>query len=255
MEQPAEDRYFITALARGLDVLSCFRTSDKSLSNQQIVERCKLPKSTVTRITATLVQLGYLRASDEVVGRFTLGMRTLALGSAALAATGIRRVARPVLQELADQTRSGVSIAVRNNLSMVYVEVCNGSGALGLTISVGSRVRLARSAIARAYLAGADAAERDDILRLARATDQETYRGVLDDIKRGEKDLARYGCATSMGEWQEQINGIALAFRAPGESVLMSMNCGGAASILSPKYLLNEAAPRLIQIVKDIQGH
>ena len=32
----AEDRYFITALARGLEVLSCFRSADKGLTNQQI---------------------------------------------------------------------------------------------------------------------------------------------------------------------------------------------------------------------------
>ena len=44
-----EDRYFITALARGLEVLSCFRSADKELTNQQIAERCGLPKSTVTR--------------------------------------------------------------------------------------------------------------------------------------------------------------------------------------------------------------
>ena len=46
-----EERYFITALARGLEVLACFRSADKGLTNQQIAERCGLPKSTVTRFT------------------------------------------------------------------------------------------------------------------------------------------------------------------------------------------------------------
>jgi DNA-binding IscR family transcriptional regulator len=55
-----EERYYITALARGLDVLACFRSGDRSLSNQQIAERCGLPKSTITRITYTLTRLGYL---------------------------------------------------------------------------------------------------------------------------------------------------------------------------------------------------
>jgi hypothetical protein len=63
----AEERYFITALARGLEVLACFRSADKGLSNQQIAERCGLPKSTVTRITYTLTTLGYLAQEPGVV--------------------------------------------------------------------------------------------------------------------------------------------------------------------------------------------
>ena len=79
-----EDRYYITALARGLDVLACFRSGDRSLSNQQIAERCALPKSTVTRITYTLTRLGYLVQLPDG-GRYALGNATLALGSATLA--------------------------------------------------------------------------------------------------------------------------------------------------------------------------
>ena len=55
-----EDRHFVTALARGLEVLSCFRSGDKALGNQEIAQRCKLPKSTVSRLTSTLTKLGYL---------------------------------------------------------------------------------------------------------------------------------------------------------------------------------------------------
>jgi CRP-like cAMP-binding protein len=54
-----EDRYYITALARGLEVLACFRSADKGLTNQQIAERCGLPKSTVTRITYTLTSASW----------------------------------------------------------------------------------------------------------------------------------------------------------------------------------------------------
>ena len=38
--RPPEDRHFVTALARGLDVLACFRSGDKALGNQEIAQRC-----------------------------------------------------------------------------------------------------------------------------------------------------------------------------------------------------------------------
>ena len=78
-----EDRHFVTALARGLELLSCFRSGEKMLGNQELADRAKLPKSTVSRLTYTLTKLGYLQYDDEV-GKYRLGTASLALGSAML---------------------------------------------------------------------------------------------------------------------------------------------------------------------------
>src|SRR5690606_32890354 len=78
-----QDRHFVTALSRGLDVLACFRSGSRMLGNQEISERCKLPKSTVSRLTYTLTKLGYLHYVKES-GKYRLGTATLALGSAVL---------------------------------------------------------------------------------------------------------------------------------------------------------------------------
>lgn len=45
------DRHFVTALARGLDVLGAFRSRDRMLGNQELARRCGLPKSTIFRLT------------------------------------------------------------------------------------------------------------------------------------------------------------------------------------------------------------
>lgn len=44
-------RLFVTALARGLDVLGAFRSGDRSLGNPELAERTGLPKPTISRIT------------------------------------------------------------------------------------------------------------------------------------------------------------------------------------------------------------
>src|SRR3954451_4297544 len=54
------DRKFITALARGLEVLRVFTPTEGLLGNGEIAERTGLPKPTVSRLPYTLPKLGYL---------------------------------------------------------------------------------------------------------------------------------------------------------------------------------------------------
>lgn len=249
----AEERYFITALARGLDVLACFRSGDKALSNLQIAERCGLPKSTVTRITFTLTKLGYL-VQLESGGKYALGTATLALGSSMLARMDIRQMARPMMQELADFSGTTLAIAVRDRLSMIYVEVCRSTATLALTLQVGSRVPLATSAIGRAYLAKASEQERNDLLNRCQELDEMAYTSLRQGIEKGVQDYQAFGCTTSFGDWQKDVNGIAVGFHPAGSSQAMAINCGGPSSSLSREYLLAEVAPRLVAMAERLES-
>ncbi|HEY1151850.1 MAG TPA: IclR family transcriptional regulator [Pseudoduganella sp.] len=254
-QEPAhnpEDRYFITALARGLEVLSCFRSADKELTNQQIAERCGLPKSTVTRFTYTLTKLGYL-VQDET-GRFGLGTATLGLGSAMLSRLDIRQMARPMMQELADFSGTTVSIAVRDRLSMICVEVCRSSAALSMSLQVGSRIQLAASSIGRAYLVRATEQERKDILSRANELDEDAYQKMRQGLDKALHDQEQFGCTTSFGDWQKDVNGIAVGFLPIGGNQIMSINCGGPASSVTPQFLLDEVRPRLIEIASRLES-
>lgn len=249
----AEERYFITALARGLDVLACFRPGDKALSNQQIAERCRLPKSTVTRITFTLTKLGYL-VQIESGGKYALGTATLALGSSMLARMDVRQLARPMMQALANDTGTTLAIAVRDRLSMIYVEVCRSTATLALTLQVGSRIPLATSAIGRAYLARVSELERKGILDRCRELDDMAFANLSRGIEKGLQDYREFGCTTSFGDWQKDVNGIAVGFHPVGSSQAMAINCGGPASSLSKEFLLGEVRPRLIALAERLES-
>lgn len=246
-----QDRYFITALSRGLDVLACFRASDASLTNQQIAERCNLPKSTVTRIAYTLVKRGFL-VQVEAGGGYSLGSATLSLASSILARMDIRQYARPLMQELADYAGATLSLGVRDRLSIIYTEVVRSNAMLTLMQQVGSRVPLATSAIGRAYLVGASQAELNTILRLANELDESATEAIRDGLARGKGDYDAYGCTTSFGEWQPDVNGIAMTFRTTASGPVQVINCGGPSSSLSREYLLDDVRPRLQALVKKL---
>jgi DNA-binding IclR family transcriptional regulator len=248
-----EDRHFVTALARGLDVLACFRRSEPLLGNQEIAARCGLPPSTVSRLTYTLTKLGYLHYLDHV-GKYRLGTAVLALGTTMLARFDVRTVARPFMQELADFSRASVGLGARDKLSVLYVECAHGKAAISLTLDVGSRISIATSAMGRAFLAACREEERAPILREIAALDEVAWPRIRAGIDKAVEDHRTLGCSTSFGEWQENVNAIAVGFQPGGGLPPMSVNCGGPAAALSPDFLLAEVRPRLIALVRRLDG-
>src|SRR5213076_2511145 len=82
--------------------------------------RTGLSRPTVSRLTNTLVQLGYLARSDA--GRYLLGTHILRVAYPLLAQLRIRQVARPSMREFAEQARGTVSIGTIDGLDALYVE-------------------------------------------------------------------------------------------------------------------------------------
>ena len=247
-----EDRHFVTALARGLDLLACFRSGDKLLGNQELAERCKLPKSTVSRLTYTLTRLGYLQYDPEAT-KYRLGSATLALGSAMLARLDVRQLARPAMQRMADFSSAMVSLGMRDRLSMIYVENCRSQAALTLSLDVGSRIPIARTAMGRAYLAIAPVGEREEILQRVRELDEAAWPAIRDGVAKSLDEYQLLGCCTSIGDWQSDVNAIAVAFRPTDGGAPVSINCGGPAFSLTADFLLREMRPRLLDLVAQLR--
>ena len=247
-----EDRHFVTALARGLAVLACFSSGEKMLGNLDIAKRCKLPKSTVSRLSYTLTKLGYLVFVEET-GKYRLGTSTLALGSAMLARLDVRDLARPLMQELADFSRAMVSLGSRDRLSMIYVGNARSSAALTLSLDIGSRIPIATTAMGRAYLALIPEREREDIMERIRELDEVAWPAIRKGIERAIKEYRETGCVSSFGEWQADVNAIAVPVRPGGGLPPMAINCGGPAFTLSREFLLGEVRPKLIEMVRQLE--
>ena len=82
MTSPAAiDTASVLTVTRGLQVLRAFRSDRTPVSNAELVRRTGLSKSTVSRLTSTLLQLGFLRRVPG--GReFALATGALAMGHA-----------------------------------------------------------------------------------------------------------------------------------------------------------------------------
>src|SRR5271167_881472 len=252
IKSPA-DRHFVNALARGLELLACFRHGDRMLGNQDLARRCGLPKSTVSRLTNTLTTLGYLVFVEESA-KYSLGTATLSLGSAMLARLDIRKLAHPLMQELAEFGQCMVSLGTRDRLSMIYIDVVRGSAAVTLSLDMGARIQIATSAMGRAYLTAAAAPERDQIMeRVRELAGEERWPELNDGVARAQRDIRELGVCCSFGEWRKEVNAIAVSVKPGGGLPPMAINCGAPAYMVSRDFLLDKVRPRLIALANELE--
>ena len=249
----AADRRYVTALARGLDLLRCFAPGDQWLGNIDIARRTGLPKATVARLAYTLCALGYLEYSAER-SKYALGIGVLSLGFSMLANLDVRRMARPAMQRLAEHAQASVSLGVRERLDMVYVENCRAQAPLALGIGVGARLPVATSSMGLAWLCGLDEAQRESVLGEIRQSERSRWPKLRTGIEQAVAQYRDLGFVTSIGQWEPDINAVGCPLVIGQGLVVMSFNCGGPATRLTPQRLLNDIGPRLATMVAEVRS-
>lgn len=245
------DPGFVVALARGLEVLDCFRGGETLLGSRELARRCKLSRATLARITHTLAVLGYLNY-DEQACAYRLGTASITMAGANVTQQDVRRIAQPLMESLAEFSGADVALAIRDRMNMVCIQICRKRNALTLSLDVGRPIPLTRSAIGKAYLAAAPMAERSDLLVRLRDADEYTWpqtKAVIDDTS---KEYLSSGFCVAEEEWQQGVNEIAVPF-FPGSGLpgMVFAVCGPAPQ-LPLDYLRNEIAPRLLELSRGL---
>lgn len=256
LELPADreahgDRQFVTALARGLEVLRAFQPGDGLLGNQELAERTKLPKPTVSRLTHTLTVLGYLEYSGRHE-KYALGTPVLALGYAFLNNIGITKAARPHMQELATYAAASVALGNRDRLQMTYLELAHGSSTVALRLDVGARIPIQQSALGIAFLFGLPETERDFLLSAIQRAEGADWPGVKKRIDVSFKELEKDGFCVSLGTYERTINGIGAPLVTANGSTVYALNCSAPAFQMSETRMREDIGPRLVHTVSTI---
>jgi DNA-binding IclR family transcriptional regulator len=245
-------RQFIIALGRGLDVLRAFRANDPPLSNRELARRTGLPKPTISRITYTLTEKGYLTYLEQF-GCYELGGSTLVLGHVARANFDALSKARPAMERLAKVSGCNVGLGTRDQLNMVYLVACQGPSLIGLRLDVGARVPIISSAMGRAFIGACSEDERKKLVKKLKSSGSGTEKNVDWIVEHSSRELATHGFCVSVGEWQPDIHGAAVPIASREFGGLYVLNCGGPAYLLPHEKLMTEVGPALLRAVEEIK--
>src|SRR3954470_15428960 len=111
----------ISVLQNGIAVLRAFTVDEPVQGVSEIAAKVGLHKSTVSRILATL-ELEGLVERDPTTRRFRLGLGVIGLAGPLLADLDVRRIAYPVLLDLARRTGETAALMLWDGGESVCVE-------------------------------------------------------------------------------------------------------------------------------------
>jgi DNA-binding IclR family transcriptional regulator len=191
------------SLKRGIAVLRAFRPGTELLGNGEISERTGLPRASISRLTQTLVEAGFLEY-DSRERAYRLAAPVLTLGHAMRSGSSVLRVATPPMAALARRLRINVGLAVCDGDEMVYLESVrfNARGRERSVVS-GHRVPIELTALGRAWLAVAPEAERAALMAQWRLKRRGRWRRLEAEISAAADSVAAKGyCVAS---WQPQV--------------------------------------------------
>jgi DNA-binding IclR family transcriptional regulator len=220
-----EQRSITLTVERGLEVLRAFRAARAPLSNAELVRRTGLPKATVSRLTTTLISVGYLRRVGG--GRqFELSAGALSIGHAYLEANPVTRIVNPIMQRLADKLDLSVALAIPHHADMLYIAWRASVKIATLRLGVGSLLPMESTAVGRAYLYALPESEREPLVAALLEAAGDQADAVRKNLDTAFDDLRHSGVCMAVGEYQRNAYGIALPLVVGQSRTLMTLNCG-----------------------------
>jgi IclR family pca regulon transcriptional regulator len=248
-DEPHRD--FVTALARGLEVLLACGARGRGMTLAETADLVGLSRATVRRSLLTFVELGYAETDGRL---FRLTPKVLALSAAYLGSTPLPRVAQPVLERLSTALGESCSISVLDGAEIVYVARAQASRILAEELAIGSRLPAWPTAMGRVLLSarpeGAVAkllAQVPPVRHTERTvTDPSALRALLEQVR------AEGYCIVDQ-ELEEGLRSIATAVRSASGAVVAALNVGTHAARLSINDLRRQIRPALQEAAASMQ--
>jgi len=242
---------FLEALARGLRVIEAFNRERRQLTLSDVARAVELPRASVRRTLATLVQLGYAETDERL---FRLTPRILSLASAYLASNAISGILQPSIERLSEDVNEACSAAVRDGDDVIMIAHATPKRVIDVSAQIGFRLPACASSLGRVLLAALDDAALDEFL--ARVTLGKLTPATVVDKKALRKAILKAradGFSYVDQEAEVGFRSISVPLRRLDGKVVAALNIGAQSERSSAKTMLNVFLPKLRALADRLQ--
>lgn len=247
-----EERDFVTALARGLDVMRAFSGRDERLTLSEIAQIVGLPRATVRRSLITLIALGYMQEDGKF---FRLAPKVLTLAQAYLSSNLLPRLAQPVVERVSTQLGESCSVSILHETEVIYVARSTNKRLAALMGDVGARRPAYCTSMGRILLAHLPASELAEYFKAVdlapltayTVTDEAKLRDILAKVRKDDYCL-------SDQQTELDLRTIAVPLRNNSGQVVAAMHVSTQASRTSKRRMIDDFLPLLRKAATEIRA-
>lgn len=247
-----DGRDFVTALARGLEVIRAFAGRDERLTLSEIAESVSLARATARRSLITLVGLGYVQEDGKF---FRLAPKVLTLAQAYLSSNLLPRLAQPAVETVSQRLGESCSVSILHETEVIYVARSTNKRLAALMGDVGTRRPAYCTSMGRVLLAHLPERELDAYFRAVKlvpltahtVTAETKLRSILTKIRKDDYCL-------SDQQTELDLRTIAVPLRNHAGHVVAAMHVATQASRTSKKQVIDGFLPVLRKAAAEIRA-
>jgi DNA-binding IclR family transcriptional regulator len=192
-----------------LKILELLLDHPGGLQQTEIATRLSCSKTSVYRISLTLMAYGYV-TRDEETKVIRLSRKLLAMGTRTLAEEDLLGLSQDLMKSLRDQVKETVLIGTAIETELVVLGQVLGSHHFKFSIDLGTRIPLHSSAPGKALLAWLPPKEREQLLKVLPYTRfNERTICSAEELSRELETILADGYAVDRGEQMSGIHCVA----------------------------------------------
>lgn len=182
----------VEAVERALTILQSFSEDERELTLAQLAEKTGFYKSTILRLTNSLIYMGFMVRDDK--GLFSLGSELWRLGTAYRHNFELAEAIRPLLDKIRDATEETASFYIRDGDKRVCLYRANSRRSVRHHLDEGVQFPLNQGAAGKALL----------------AFSKKPPRELTENLSKQLADIKQQGYAYSLGERNPEVGAIAV---------------------------------------------
>lgn len=245
-----KSEYLVQSVDRALDILESFDYHEEELGVTELAQKLNLHKNNVFRLLATLEVRGYIE-QDKKSGNYRLGIKTFEIASVFLHHLGLRRQARPILEDLVSRCDETSYLAVVDGAEVIYVLMEETTQTVRIVPRLGRRLPVHCTAAGKAQLAF-ESADRLDAIFKDHPLRKMTEKTITDPqaFRKHLREVAALGYAVDDEEYEPGVRCLAAPVKDYSHKVVASLGMSGPVS----RFSLERIEKELVPLVKEAAG-
>ena len=235
------------SIKRAFSILKSVAEQDDGIGVTEIANQIELHKSTVSRMLATLEEVGAVERLPEGEG-FRIGDEIVALAANISYPRQLITIARPFLLELAQATGETINLAIPDGGLVHYIDQIGSQYNLGIRDWTGYRVPLHGSCDGKLFLAHQPLDKIEAYL--AQPLEQFSAHTITDPapLRDHLAQIRAQGHAWTHGEYEAEIVGVSVPVWGERQQVIASLCVGGPGF----RFPAENEADGVIKLMKEM---